>query len=81
LRYIRGEPVEIVAHGPLPGCSGEENRDAGAGAELGHQTGLTDLPPTAHHEETALAVAPDVVQVSIKPRQLVSPTDEANVTR
>ena len=50
------------------------------GAELGYQTGLTDLPPTANHEETALAVAPNVVQVSTEPRQLVPPANEADVT-
>jgi hypothetical protein len=79
-RHIRGEPVEIVARRPLPRGGGEEDRDAGVGAELGYQTGLTDLPPTANHEETALAVAPNVVQVSTEPRQLVSPTNEADVT-
>ena len=79
-RHIRGEPVEIVARRPLPRGGGEEDRDAGVGAELGYQTGLTDLPPTANHEETALAVAPNVVQVSTEPRQLIPPANEADVT-
>jgi len=55
----------------VPRGGGDEDRDAGVGAELGYQTGLTDLPPTANHEETALAVAPNAVQVSTEPRELV----------